>query len=176
MSELSAAVGGSGPKHQITSNDGVTYPVSLVTQGSKIAYEKALFKRARETLAPIKGIVDKDYYERKMDALVERYEKGDFAMESDFGRQTLGKPGGAVLLLSILMGSKKPDGEIDPMPELDVMKLIAQKPEETAAVFKAVIVESFPGLSTDELADVTKAEQEGPLPKAQARAEQPSSA
>lgn len=168
MSELSNALGGSAPKHNLICK-GVKYPVSLITQAVKVAYERALYEKARTALADIKPIVDKDYYERRMDALVERYESGGFAMESEFGQKALTKPGGSILLLSILLGipaKSATTGEpiIIPMPELDVVNIVSQAPEETALVFKTVVAESFPGVDVNEIALNLGQE---PLPKVQ---------
>lgn len=177
MSELSSALGGSAPKHHISYN-GVSYPVMLVTQGVKVAYEKALFQKVRDGLAQIRETVDKDYYEKKMDKLVDRYEEGEFAMESEYGKKTLGKPGGSLMLLGIILGKKQPDGDIIPMPQLDVMNLIAAKPEEVAAVFRAVIIESFPGVKVADLATTIDlaTNLEGTLPKVMTGQGQSSSA
>lgn len=154
MSELSNALGGSAPKHQLRCGD-KTYPVMLVTQAVKVAYERALFAHARDALAAVRDVVDKDYYATRMDALVKTYQDEEFAMGSDFGKKSLGRPGGTVLLLSILLGTavSKPNGEIDitPMPALQVANIVSQVPEEAAAVFKAVIAESFPGVDVEKI-------------------------
>jgi hypothetical protein len=46
MSELSSALGGSVPNHQIVCN-GKTYHVSLITQAVKVAFERTLYQKAR---------------------------------------------------------------------------------------------------------------------------------
>lgn len=152
MSELSSALGGSAPKHTIVAG-GKAYPVGLVTQAVKVAYEKALYQRARAALADVRAISDKDFYERKLEALVQTYQDGGFAMESEFGRRAMGKPGGSVLLLSLLMGAVGPDGvTVVPLPELEVINLVSQAPAEVAAVFKSVVAESFPGVGVEQAA------------------------
>jgi hypothetical protein len=161
VSELSQALGGAAPKHRIECN-GKVDPVGLVTQGVKVAYERALYEKARAALAGVRRDVDKDYYERRMDALVEKYQDGSFAMESEFGRKALQKPGGSILLLSLLMGTTGPDG-VTPLPELEVITLVSQKPEEVGAVFKTVIAESFPGVDVEKIAADLEA---APGPKA----------
>lgn len=144
MSELSSALGGSAPKHRITAG-GRSYPVSLVTQTVKVAFEKALYEKARAAVASVKGIVDRDHYERKIDALTDAYLDGSFSIEAELGRKALTRPGGPVLLLSILMGSPTADGkDITPLPEIEVINVVAQAPEEVAAVFRVVMKESFP--------------------------------
>lgn len=149
MSELSNALGGSGPKHEI-SCAGKTYPMMYVTQAVKDAYGKALYRRAREALTLIRNEVDKDFYESRMGALVDRYTDGQFAIESEYGKRSLEKPGGSILLLSIMLGTKNgPD--IIPMSELEVVNIVSQAPEEVKAVFKTVIAESFPGVDVDKL-------------------------
>src|ERR1051325_486436 len=100
MSELSSSLGGSASKHHILCKD-KAYPVSLVTQNVKVTYEKCLYERARRAIASLKSISDKDYYEAKLDALVEKYQDGYFALESEYGKKALTKPGGSILLLSI---------------------------------------------------------------------------
>lgn len=141
MSELNAALGSAKHHIRFTDKAGVArcYPVSLVTQAAKAAYAVALFERARDSLGRVKAIADKDYYERKLDALTDAYLNGDFALEAELGRKALTRPGGSVLLLSILMGAADA-----PLPEAEVINVVAQAPDETAAVFKAVMRESFP--------------------------------
>lgn len=155
MSDLSSALGGSAPKHAIVCG-GKEYPVGLVTQNVKVAYEKALYQKARAALAEFRGVVDKDYYERKTDALLDHYFKGHFALESEFSRAAMARPGGTLLLLSLLMGRSVADGAggmtIIPFPELDLINVASQAPDEVAAVLKVVLAESFPAM------DVTKAE------------------
>lgn len=175
MSELSNALGGAAPKHKITTPDGKTYPVSLITQGVKVAFEKELFRRTRQAMAQIKTIVDKDYYERKMDTLIVQNEEGGFAIESEFGRKALTKPGGAMLLLSLLMGtpSKNDPTDIDPMPDMLLYSIIAQAPDEVSAIFRTVTKESFPGVDIDKLEkeviaqEAANQQQEAADPKAQ---------
>lgn len=155
MSELSSALGGSAPKHHIHCN-GKQYPVNLITQAVKVAYEKALFEKARTVIASMKTMFDRDQYAAKVDQLADRYTEGYFAMESEYGQKSLKRPGGSVLLLSILMGQYSPQGEfLAPMPELDVINIVSQVPEEAGAVFKVVMTESFPGVDVEKLsADV----------------------
>jgi len=167
MSELSGAVGSAGPKHKITVGN-KQYPISLVTQGVKLAFEKALYEKARAALRSIRGDVDKDYYERKMDGLIEHYQTGGFAMESEFGKKAMESPSGVVLLLALLMGTANPNdpADITPMSQIDLINAVSAAPDEFAAVFKTVIIESFPGADVEKLI----AEAEKLDPKAQARA------
>jgi hypothetical protein len=154
VSELSAALGNAAPKHRIACG-GRSYPVSLVDQAVKVAYEKALYQKSRAALAELKSISDKDYYERKLDAMAAKFEEGGFAMESEFGRKALGRPGGSILLLAILMGERvvtPTSVEITPMSEVAVINVVTQAPDEVGSVLKAVLVESFPGADVEKLA------------------------
>lgn len=139
MSELSQALGGSAPKHTIKAN-GKVYSVGLVTQEVKVAYEKALYARAREGVREMKTDLDKDDYAEMFQTLADRYEAGEFALEGERGRKALNSPRGSLLLLSILMN----------VDEMEVIRIVSENEEEVNSVFKAVIKESFPGSRFEE--------------------------
>lgn len=145
MSELSTALGSAGPKHRLTAN-GKTYPVGLITQAVKVAYEKELYHRARRALADVRAITDKDHYERRLDTLIDRYDAGYYAMESDHGRAVFGTPTGTLLMVSLLLGATAANGDITPLPETEAMNVLMAAPEEAASLLKLVIKESFPDL------------------------------
>lgn len=155
MSELSTALGGSAPKHFITGPDGTRYPIGLVTQNVKVAYEKELFRQARETLAKMRELYDRDAYNDRLDALVRKNDDGHFSLGGEFSQAAMSRPRGAIMLLALLMGTTvpKPNGEIDiiPFPEWELMKLVAAAPHEIDTLLKVVMRESFPNIPESEL-------------------------
>lgn len=155
MSELSSALGGSAPRHFLTGPDGKKYAIGLVTQNIKIAYEKELFRQARETLASMRPLYDREAYNDRLDALVKKNDDGHFSLGGEFSKAAMGRPRGAIMLLSLLMGTtvSKPNGEIDitPFPEWELMKLVAAAPDEVDTILKVVIRESFPNIPESEL-------------------------
>jgi hypothetical protein len=175
MSELSSALGGSVPNHQIVCN-GKTYHVSLITQAVKVAFERTLYQKAREALGSVRDISPPVYYEKKLDALLESYQQGKFAMESEFGKKAMANPGGGIMLLSLLMGETR-GNTIIPLPETEIMAIAVQVPDEASMILRTVMRESFPGVDIDKIeADIkakAKAEAEAEAeadadPKAQA--------
>lgn len=139
MSELSAALGGSAPKHTLKAN-GKSYPVSLITRGVKVAYEKALYALARER---VNGL-DETFSEAHKDAMSERlmtaYEDGDFDIMGVRGRKILATPVGISTLMGLLM---------DVTPD-EAIGIFQDNEREVRTVFNTVIRESFPNIKFPE--------------------------
>lgn len=135
MSELSNAIGGSAPKHTLTAN-GKTYTVGLITQGVKIAYEKALYHKARERIKSLGKEVDDEDRTAMTDRIMTAYEDGDFGILGTRGRKILATPAGVTVIMALLM-------EVE---EHDVLQILLDNEEDTQAVFKTVLSESFPGV------------------------------
>lgn len=138
MSELGNALGGSGSKHPLTIG-GKTYHVGLVTQAIKLAYERALYARAREGLAALRGDLDGDMYAEGMFKLSEKYEDGEFALEGERGKKTLKSPHGVTLILSLLMG----------VDQQEVLQCLLTDETQVQNVFRSVMRESFPSAAWD---------------------------
>jgi hypothetical protein len=156
MSELSNALGGAAPKHTISAN-GKTYSVGLVTQAVKIAFEKALFQKAREGCKALREDLDPDQYLSLMEKLAKAYEDGDFAMEGSRGKKAIQSPQGAVLILSLLMGC---DAQ-------EVLQALLSNESEVLTVFRVVMKESFPGVKFEETPNAPKV-QPGESPQSSA--------
>lgn len=142
MSELSAALGGAAPSYTLVV-DGKTYTMGLITQAAKVAFEKALFNKAREAARMMKEDWG-DEYGAKLDELSEKFQEGEFSLEGARGQKSLGKPWGVVMMLSILLG----------VDQQETMKLMTTHSDELVSLFKLVVKESFPGVKFDE--DVEK--------------------
>lgn len=155
MSELSAALGDSAPKHHILCGD-KRYPVRLVTQAVKVGFEKLVYEKARAATASIRDITDKEHYHKLINDLLEMNKKGGFSMEAPYGKEVMESPSGAIVLLSLLMGSMCADGKtIEPMPEMDVLKIVAQAPDETNLILRTVMQDSFPGVEVEKVQGTT---------------------
>ena len=135
MSELSRALGGDGPPFKLNIG-GKTYTVGLVTQDVKAAYEKELFRKARESVAALRNDLPAEDYRGMMTDLAAKYEAGAFAMEGERGRAMLATPRGSMLVLSLLLG----------VDEQEVMRVMLADEAQVMAVFRAVLRESFPGV------------------------------
>lgn len=145
MSELSRSVG--GPPF-VLNVQGKSYGIGLITQDVKAAYEKELFRKAREAVAALRQDLPAEVYKEMMLELAETFEQGKFAMEGERGQKMLGTPRGSLLVLSLLMGTD----------EAEVARVLMADEPQVMSVFQAVLRESFPGVDFAEGAEPKKAE------------------
>lgn len=166
MSVEGETLGGSHP----FSHNGKDYKVSLINKRIKVAFERALFKKAREALketrpdyderaaeeaADLPEIKDKDKrdkavaevyakhaaaYKARQDELEDQYTCGDYTFESAKGQKAIGSAPGMLLLISLTFGV-----DIE-----EAFNLLTTAGEEVQAMIKLIIRESFPGVKVEE--------------------------
>lgn len=144
MSELASVLGDS-VRHPFKVR-GKDYSIGLITQDVKVAFAKAVYAKAREGVATLRGDMDKDDYLTMLGKLSDEYTLGEFAMEGKRGQAFLLKPLGRIVLLSLLLG----------VNEHEAMQLLVDEESGASAelqiLLRTVMKESFPGMK-DELLD-----------------------
>lgn len=140
MSELSQSLG--GPPFKVTIG-AKTYSAGLVTNEIKIAYEKALYQKAREAVVGLRADLSSDEYIAIMSSLADAQGNGDFAIEGKRGLKALSSPRGSFLVLSLIFG----------VDETELLNMLLLDEAQVQAVFKAVLRESFPGVKFEDPPD-----------------------
>lgn len=144
MSALSEALGNAAPGHRI-SHRGQTYQVSLVDQKVKVAFERRLFERHKETLLGLKEAYTPQEYRDRLAELQEAYTLGELGLLSPAGVRFLKSVTGIQLLLSLLVGAS----------EDQILQLVMEKPDEVRGLIGTILAESFPGVSAGVTAPAT---------------------
>lgn len=132
MSELSAALGNSGPPHEIV-HEGRTYQFFLLDAGRKNLIEKRLYQRAREAVYADRDHMSEEQYLARLDKVRESYEANEYAFTGARTQQILQTPKGVTFLLEVITG----------LPEDDLTPLLLARGPEVTTVLKTVIDESF---------------------------------
>ena len=135
MSELSKALGNTAPPHQIT-HEGKTYSFFLVDQIRKNALEKRLYQNAREAVYADREYMNSEEYLKRLDAVREAYELGQYGFFGERGGKILQTPRGMLMLLEVLTGEN----------EDAVIELMTARPEEVNTVIRTIMSESFKGV------------------------------
>jgi hypothetical protein len=135
MSELSKALGNVAPPHQIT-HDGKAYSFYLLDQTRKNALEKRLYQNAREAVYIDREHMSSDEYLKRLDAVREAYELGEYGFFGERGSKVIQTARGLILLLETITGES----------EDAVLSLLTARPEEVNTLLKTVMSESFKGV------------------------------
>jgi|SRR5580700_5092784 hypothetical protein len=115
-------------------HEGRMYCASLIDQNMKEAYAKALYRQALEAEYLTKDFRSPEKYEERLNALAVQYAKGHFALESEFGREALGKEQGVLLLSSLVFG----------ITVMETIQLFAARSADVVPLIRQVIRESLP--------------------------------
>lgn len=142
MSALSEALGNAGPAYTLT-HDGKTYTVRLIDQGVKVAFEKALFERARQAAVSCKDLYSPEAFAARLDQISEAKAVGEYELLSPRGLRLMQTLPGVQLLLSLMLDT---DDAI-------ISAIVASQPAEVKSLVKVVLRESFPGLTVGVDAD-----------------------
>lgn len=132
MSVISECVGPLCP-HEFV-HKGKTYQVRHVDQEVKAAFEKRLFGKAKEAALLLKECMTADEYREHLKKLNDDYIAGEYALESSRAIAMLGRDHGGLLLISLLLG----------VPEMEALRLLAERKDDLAGVLALVVRESFP--------------------------------
>ena len=140
MSELSQIAGNHGVPYSLETPDG-TVTFSLITQAVKIEFEKALYAQAKDALREDRAEMGDEWYERKLDALREQYEAGEYAFESERGKKALRNATWAVRFLQMItrLGGT-------PLTWEKALDLMASHGAEVKNILAQVLKDSFPSL------------------------------
>lgn len=132
MNATSSDAGNHAPPHAIVL-DGERYEFRHFGLPQLAEYERERYRQERDKLRELRDDYPAEEYVKRLDALRERYERHDFAFESE-GAEDRRKPQLLLLVLRIMTG--RPDGE--------AWRLFCKAPEEVGELMRLVIEESFP--------------------------------
>ncbi|VTR93206.1 unnamed protein product [Gemmata massiliana] len=132
MSELSKALGATGPEHQIV-HEGRAYTFHLLDQTRKNALEKRLYQQAREAVYVDRDHMTEDQYLARLDRVREAYERNEYAFFGARCTEILQTPKGALMLLEVITSES----------EDDLTPVLSERGPEVNAVLKTVMDESF---------------------------------
>ena len=141
MSANTEILGNHGASHLLSCN-GRTYLARCLDRKMKTAFEKHLFKRARDMAAALKeeGDMDEAKYEKHLLGLNDKYLAGDYSIMSKNGMAHLNSASGQLFLASLIFG----------VEEDEMLNVLVAKPTETSSLIKLVLTESMPDLKYSE--------------------------
>ncbi len=146
MSALSETLGNASgvPPHRIEAN-GKVYTARLFDDGLQVGYERRLYDKTVgiESDNFRRGIYDRETFDRRLDAVGERYTLGWYGFFGDVGTRVRQTPAGVLILVSLIFS----------IPEMEAVSLMGAKPAEVQAMLKLVLRESFPGLKFGKTAE-----------------------
>lgn len=135
MGTLNEMLGNAGVPHQLEYN-GKVYTFSLIDQRIKAAYEKHMYEREKAALTLLRNEYRPEEYEKRLDALTQRYLDNEFSFLSETGLAHFKRSSeGKFFLLSAIAGCT-PNELID---------LVVARTTEVTALLDLIIKESFPG-------------------------------
>lgn len=145
MSELSAILGNSGSKFEITYNDRV-YKAKLIDQNVKDGFAKKLFAIDRDGLFVLKQCYTHEEYLERLDKKAEDFLMGEYDLVSTRGQKSLGTPVGMLHLCGLIF-------EID---EMEMMKLMADRKDEILNLLQLILKLSLPQVAAKKDGDSLK--------------------
>ena len=134
MSERPAAFGASAPPKTIEHNGKVYTIAPVLTHGTMLRVEAAMYERAKRALAELRAELGAEEYLKRLDELRQRFEKGHYAFESEHTLEMLQTTRGALILLSCMMSAD--EGEI--------LTLLTARAGEMEGVLNEALEASFP--------------------------------
>lgn len=145
MSVLSAVLGGSAAPHTVEWK-GRQLSVGHLDQNRKVAFEKALLRRDRETVKEFKDLYTEEEYKAKLEAMMADFTLGKYSFGSPFCNSYLNSGPGILLITSLLLD----------ITEMETISLLAEQGAEVTALVKLSLAESgllVPKLQEGEEAD-----------------------
>ena len=137
MSANSEILGNKGTKHSFDF-EGKVYEVRYLDKKIKDAFEKNMFKRARDLEAIMyddgNGDVSLEQYQQNLLAINDKFLRGDYAFESENGQAFLVTPAGNLYFTSLMCGCSQEE----------MIRILTVKGTEVASLLKLVLEESFP--------------------------------
>jgi hypothetical protein len=131
MSLLSADVGAHAPGHKLE-HRGRTFEFRHLTIRELAEFERENYRGRREALRELKEDYGPQEYVKRLDELRERYDRHEFALESDEGfRKTAG---GVMLVLRLMLRCD----------EAEAWDLFQAQTVEVTRLMELVVRESFP--------------------------------
>ncbi len=127
---LGAVLGG---EHLFRHND-KEYRVRLVTHDVLLAYERALFTRARDAARELRSCMTPEEYQSHLQRLNDGYMRGEYSLQSELGQATLKTAPGMISLCALLWQ----------VSEDEMLRLLTECGPEVASLLEAVVKESFP--------------------------------
>lgn len=143
MSQLTEDAGNLAAPHTIT-HDGVTYEFRHLGGVELASYQKERYDEALERLKNLKVEYGPEEYAKRLDALEERHDRGEFDMLADFERA--GISGGVVppkMALKVAEVMLRMMAKITGRTDKENWKLFFGCPEEVGVLIGRVIRESF---------------------------------
>jgi hypothetical protein len=133
MGQLSQALGADGAAHTFI-HDGVSYPVSLITQAVKDSFSKSLFAKAKEAARHMRDLMSPEQYERHLERLNDDFISGAYDFESERAAAALHTPSGCLDLCCLLFNA----------PRSVMIDIAAKQSAELKALLQLIRRESLP--------------------------------
>lgn len=130
---LSETLGESGGPIEWVCSKGNKYKFSLLTLGNQSKFERALERKAVESLKNTKDLLDKDDYDKAISGVLKSISSGNYAFGGQEATAALRTMWGVSVLLGIL-GGIEPD---------EANRLVVENPD-ISKVIESVVERSFP--------------------------------
>lgn len=117
--------------------------------------EEHLFERARNTIAKLRPLMDREDYNKQLGMLARDFDDGEFAFTGERCQKFIKRPDGMLYFVSLIFQC----------PPAEIMNLMADdsRQDEILSLMNLVLAESFPGLA--EAGEETVPEEEPPPPR-----------
>ena len=134
MSELAKLAGTAAPPHTIE-HDGRTYTFRpALDNRTLLALESALFERDCRALSEAREAYPPDEYLKRLDALIEKRRRGDYAIGSPETEAVLKTEVGAVIMLRAMCDAN----------EAEILQLLLHRSDEVERILNDVMDATFP--------------------------------